>query len=187
LPDRRIRGQVGRAKLGAEHTMPALILLRHGKSDWDADNGGEDRARPLARRGRKGAQRMGRFMAHAGQVPDAAITSPAVRAADTLRLAMEGGGWTCPVRTATSLYGGGVSGLLAEVCQEPSATGVLLAVGHEPTWSAALAALVGGGEVRFPTAALARIDFDVDRWDQVAPGTGVLAWLVVPRLLAANT
>jgi len=164
--------------------MPALILLRHGKSDWDAEDGGDDRARPLARRGRKAARRMGRFMARAGQVPDSAITSPAVRAADTLQLAMGGGGWSCPVRTAPSLYGGGVSGLLAEVRREPVGTDVLLAVGHEPTWSAALAALVGGGEVRFPTAALARVDLDVDRWDEVAPGTGVLAWLVVPRLLS---
>ena len=166
--------------------MPALTLFRHGKSDWDAGDAGDDRSRPLARRGQKAAQRMGRFMARAGQVPDAAITSPAVRAADTLRLAMEGGGWSCPVRTATLLYGGGVAGLLAEVQKEPAATGMLLAVGHEPTWSAALTALVGGGDVRFPTAALARIDFNVDRWQDVAPGTGVLAWLVVPRLLATN-
>ena len=166
--------------------MPALILFRHGKSDWDADDGAEDRARPLARRGRKAAQRMGRFLARAGQVPDAAITSPAVRAADTLRLAMEGGGWRCPVRAATTLYGGGVSGLLAEVNQEPAATSVLLAVGHEPTWSAALTVLVGGGEVRFPTAALARIDFDVEGWEDVAPASGVLTWLVVPRLLAGS-
>jgi phosphohistidine phosphatase len=90
------------------------------------------------------------------------------------------------VRTATSLYGGGVSGLLAEVRREPSATDVLLAVGHEPTWSETLSELVGGGAVRFPTAALARIEFDMDRWEQVAAGTGVLAWLVVPRLLAGN-
>jgi phosphohistidine phosphatase len=165
--------------------MAALILLRHGKSDWDADDG-DDRARPLARRGRKAAQRMGRFMARAGQVPDAAITSPALRAEDTLRLAMEGGGWTCPVRTAASLYGGGVTGLLAEVRKERATTDVLLAVGHEPTWSEAVVALIGGGEIRFPTGALARIDFDVDRWDEVGPGTGVLSFCIAPRLLAGS-
>ncbi|HYV59337.1 MAG TPA: histidine phosphatase family protein [Acidimicrobiia bacterium] len=166
--------------------MPALILFRHGKSDWDADEAGDDRARPLARRGRKAAQRMGRFLAREGQVPDAAITSPAVRAADTLRLAMEGGEWSCPVRTADSLYHGGITGLLTEVRREPAATAVLLAVGHEPTWSAALVNLTGGGHVQFPTAAMARVDFDVDRWEDVAPGTGALAWLVVPRLLAGK-
>lgn len=166
--------------------MPALILFRHGKSDWDADDAGDDRARPLARRGRKAAQRMGKFLARAGQLPDAAITSPAVRAADTLRLAMEGGGWSCPVRTADLLYHGGVSGLLTEVQREPAGTDVLLAVGHEPTWSAALVELVGGGHVRFPTAAMVRIDFDLDHWADVAPATGALAWLVAPRLLSGK-
>jgi phosphohistidine phosphatase len=162
--------------------MPALILFRHGKSDWDVDYG-DDRDRPLARRGRKAAKTMGRFVQRAAQVPDAAITSPAVRAADTLRIAMKAGGWTCPVRTADELYGGGVSGLLRELHSEPAATGVLLAVGHEPTWSDAVTRLTGGGQVRFPTAALARIEFGVDRWNDVQLGTGVLAWMVPPRLL----
>jgi phosphohistidine phosphatase len=165
--------------------MPGLILLRHGKSDWQADYG-DDRSRPLAQRGRKAAKRMGRFLARAGQVPDAAITSPAVRAEDTLRLAMEGGGWTCPVRMAPALYGGGVPGLLGEVRKEPATTDVLLAVGHEPTWSEAVAALIGGGEIRFPTGALARVDLDVDGWDEIGPGTGVLAWTIGPRLLTGK-
>jgi phosphohistidine phosphatase len=162
--------------------MPALMLLRHGKSDWQAEYG-DDRARPLAGRGRKAAKAMGKFLARAGHVPDSAITSPAVRAEDTLRLAMKAGGWTCPVRTAAGLYGAGVSGLLAEIHTEPAATGVLLAVGHEPTWSDAVTVLIGGGRVRIPTAALARIEFDVERWEDVQPGTGELAWIVPPRLL----
>ncbi|HKF92201.1 MAG TPA: histidine phosphatase family protein [Acidimicrobiia bacterium] len=166
--------------------MPGLILFRHGKSDWDADYPGGDAARPLARRGRKASKRMGKFLARAGQAPDAAITSPAVRAEDTLRLAMEGGGWTCPVRTAAALYDGGVAGLLAEVRNEPATTDVLLAVGHEPTWSDAVSAFIGGGDVGLPTAAMARIDFDIDRWEDVRPGTGVLSWVVVPRLLAGG-
>jgi phosphohistidine phosphatase len=163
--------------------MAGLILFRHGKSDWDADYPGGDAARPLAHRGRKAAKRMGKFLARAGHAPDAAITSPAVRAEDTLRLAIEGGGWSCPVRTAATLYDGGLSGLLTEVRKEPASTHVLLAVGHEPTWSEAVSAFIGGGEVGLPTAAMARIDFDVDGWDEVGPGTGVLAWIVVPRLL----
>jgi phosphohistidine phosphatase len=166
--------------------MPGLILFRHGKSDWDADYPGGDAARPLARRGQKAAKRMGKFLARAGQAPDAAITSPAVRAEDTLRLAMEGGGWTCPVRVAATLYHGGLPGLLAEVRKEPATTDVLLAVGHEPTWSEAVSALIGGGQVGLPTAAMARIDFDVDGWDEVAPRRGALGWIVVPRLLAGS-
>jgi hypothetical protein len=33
---------------------------------------------------------------------------------------------------------------------------------------------------------VARIDFDVDRWDEVGAGMGVLVWSIVPRLLAGK-
>jgi hypothetical protein len=36
-----------------------------------------------------------------------------------------------------------------------------------------------------PTAALARIDLLVDEWAELGPGTGVLSWLVVPRVIGA--
>ncbi|MGH8986761.1 MAG: SixA phosphatase family protein [Acidimicrobiia bacterium] len=166
--------------------MPSLLLLRHGKSDWKAADEGDDRRRPLARRGEKAARTIGKFLAGAGVVPDAAIVSPAVRAEATLQMAMAAGDWTCRVRSVEALYSGGVSGLLSEIRKAPPDTGTLLAVGHEPTWSETAVLLIGGGRLRFPTAALARIDFDVDRWEEVGPGTGMLAWSVVPRLLAGS-
>jgi phosphohistidine phosphatase len=162
--------------------MPALLLLRHGKSDWHA-GAADDRARPLAPRGRKAARAIGRFLSQVDQVPDIAITSPAVRAAETLELAMTAGGWSCPVRVAESLYDGGVTGLLEELRRKGATADLILVVGHEPTWSATAAELIGGGHVRFPTGALARINLDVDAWADLGPGTGRLAWAVNPRLL----
>jgi phosphohistidine phosphatase len=148
--------------------MPALIVLRHAKSDWASDYD-DDRQRLLARRGRKAAQRVGRFLAGAGQVPDAAITSPAVRAEATLGLVMAAAAWSCPARSAEALYSGGVAGLLGEVRAEPTATRVLLVVGHEPTSSEAVSLLIAGGRVRLPTAAVARIDVEVQRWRRSGP------------------
>jgi phosphohistidine phosphatase len=162
--------------------VPALLLFRHGKSDWDA--GGDDRRRPLAARGRAAARTMGQLLARSGQVPDSVITSPALRAVETLELAMDGGGWTCEVSHREDLYGGGVSGLLGEIRREPASTGLLLVVGHEPTSSEAASLLIGGGRVRMPTGAIVRIDFDgaVDSWADIGPGAGSLSWLLVPRL-----
>jgi phosphohistidine phosphatase len=164
----------------------ALIILRHAKSDWGSDYG-DDRRRPLARRGRKAAQRIGRLLAGADQVPDAAITSPADRAQATLGLVMAAAGWNCPVRSAEGLYGGGVTGLLAEVRAERIPTRVLLLVSHEPTCSEAVALLIGGGRIRFPTAAVARVDLEAERWEEVGPGVGALVWSVVPRLLGGRS
>jgi phosphohistidine phosphatase len=163
----------------------ALIVLRHAKSDWDSGFA-DDRHRPLARRGKKAAQRIGQFLAAAGQIPDAAITSPAERAQATLGLVMAAAGWHCPARSAEGLYAGGVTGLLAEVRAEPIRTQLLLVVGHEPTCSEAVALLIGGGQIRLPTAAVARVDLETERWEEVGPRTGVLAWSVVPRLLGGR-
>ena len=139
--------------------------------------------RPLARRGRRAAAAVGRFLASTGQVPDLALTSPAVRATQTLELAMAAGGWTCAAREVPSFYGADAGSVLAEVRAAPDDAGVLLLVGHEPGWSEATALLIGGGRVRMPTAAVALVTVDVTRWRAVAPGAGELTWMVVPRLL----
>lgn len=165
--------------------MPhSLIVFRHSKSDWSADYGGSDLERPLAKRGRKAARAAGRFLT-ATQVPDAVICSPARRAIATLSLASEARDWACRVRVSDALYDGGVEGLLGEVRREPETTRLLMVVGHEPTCSETVRVVIGGGLVRMPTAALARIDLLVDEWGEVGPGTGVLSWLVMPRVIGA--
>lgn len=161
--------------------MRSLIILRHGKSDWYNETAGVDRMRPLSRRGQKTARTMGRFLVLACEVPDAAITSPALRATETLRLAMEAGDWNCPVRGCEGLFGD-VSSVLDEIRAESPVTEVLLVVGHEPTSSEVVQFLIGGGSLRLPTGALARIDLDVDEWTDVGRASGQLAWLVLPRL-----
>jgi phosphohistidine phosphatase len=160
----------------------SLILFRHAKSDWGADSTGDDSLRPLSERGRRAARTMGRFLTSARQVPDLAMTSPAVRAEQTLRLAMEAGAWECPVRVRPALYGE-VGDLMGEIRNVPVDTRSLLLVGHEPTWSAAARLLTGAGQIRFPTAAMLRLDFELDRWCEIDAGIARIDWLVVPRLL----
>ena len=77
--------------------MRQLLVLRHGKSDWDADYRG-DHERPLASRGRRAAAAVGRFLAAAGPMPDRVLSSSAVRALSTVRLAAEAGRWPPPIR-----------------------------------------------------------------------------------------
>lgn len=164
--------------------MPSLILFRHGKSDWHAGQA-DDLARPLSQRGRRGARTMGRFLGETGQVPDRALSSPAERARQTMAIAMQAGGWTCEVGIRDALYGG-AAGLLEELRGQAPPAELLLAVGHEPAWSEAVELLIGGGRVKMPTAALARIDLEVGSWAELEPGCGELAWLVHPRLFATG-
>lgn len=158
-----------------------LILFRHGKSDWDAGYDG-DHSRPLAPRGVKAAKRMGRLLADAGQVPPLVIASTAVRARSTIELAITEGGWPCTLQLADWLYDTHAQDMLAQVKKLPDKADAVLLVGHEPTWSQLTGLLIGGANIRFPTAAMVGIDFEIDAWNEVEPGLGELVWLFPPRM-----
>lgn len=165
--------------------MKTLFVLRHGKSDWHA-GASSDHERPLADRGVAAAELIGRFLSQRDQVPAKVISSTAVRARDTANLAMKAGEWKCAVSYTDSLYGASVAAVLEVLAAEDDALPSILLVGHQPTWSELIASLTGGTSVRLPTAALARIDFEVDRWEEVDSGGGTLRWLVTPKLLQAT-
>jgi phosphohistidine phosphatase len=162
--------------------MKYLILLRHGKSDWESGDL-EDHDRPLAKRGHKSAWAMGHFLARTGQLPGSAVTSSAARARSTLEVAMEAGQWNCPVRVTRTLYESTSTVILEEARAEPDGTETLLLVGHEPTWSELARLLMGGGSLAFPTAAILKLELACERWADVGPGCGRMLWLLPPRLL----
>lgn len=163
--------------------MKSILLFRHGKSDWKADYG-EDHERPLAKRGRKAAKAMGRFLSAIDFVPDSIVSSTAVRTRQTLERATGSGNWKATIRFTENLYLASPSAVLSEIHAEPDATERLMLVGHEPTCSNLTSLLIGGGDVRFPTAAMVRIDLDVHHWKDVRPNDGLLIWLVPPRLFS---
>lgn len=160
----------------------SLLLLRHGKSDWNADYDG-DHERPLKSRGRKAAGRMGRLLTLSGQTPDLVLSSSAVRARSTAELAQDHGEWLCPLRVTPELYEAStteVLGILRSIGHGPSR---VMLVGHEPTCSETVALFTDGPPPEYPTATLARIDFDAESWEELEPGSGTLRCLIPPRLL----
>ena len=162
--------------------MKSIVVMRHGKSDWNTDYA-SDHDRPLATRGAEAAALMGRFLSRINQQPAEIISSTAVRARATADLAAAAGHWQCPTTYTESLYGATVPEVLDLLRAADDETSSVLVVGHQPCWSALIAELTGGGSIRFPTAALARIDLDIDGWSQVREYTGALRWLVTPKLL----
>jgi len=163
--------------------MKSLLFFRHGKSDWEADYG-HDHDRPLAQRGRKAAHKMGKFLARIDQMPDSIVSSSAVRARGTVAGAMKSGHWPeCAIRVTQQLYGATQENVLKQICSEADSTERLMLVGHEPALSGTISSLIGGGSVHFPTAALARVDLDIEHWQNASFGIGSLRWFVVPRAL----
>jgi len=164
--------------------VKTILILRHGKSNWDAGYD-SDHDRPLADRGREAAASMGKLLARIGQVPDRVLSSSAVRARDTVELAAAAGDWSCPLEIVSGFYGASTGDVLTRVREEDDAASSLLLAGHEPTWSSLVSELTGGGFLRFPTAAMARVDLQIDSWRELQTDRGALVWFLIPRLLKA--
>jgi len=161
--------------------VKTLMLLRHGKSDWASNCADHDRF--LAPRGEDAADRVGRFLTELEQVPERVVSSTATRARDTAERAALAGNWTPAVERQSSFYGTGPDEMLEWIQRVEEPTGSLLLVGHQPTWSMLAEGLIGGGNIRFPTAALARIDLHVAHWADAQYGCGELVWFQLPRVL----
>jgi phosphohistidine phosphatase len=162
--------------------MKTLVLFRHAKSDWDSEFD-LDHDRPLNKRGKRDAKRMGRFLSAAGGVPERVVTSSAVRAVKTVGLAASAGGWQCEIVVDESLYEADPRGVVDLIQGQPDASDAVLLAGHEPAFSETASLLIGGGALRFPTAAMACIEFEAARWADIRAGGGSLVWLMTPKLL----
>lgn len=162
--------------------MKTLLVMRHAKSDWGAEYS-RDHDRPLNSRGRKAARQMGRFLSATGTVPDTVITSTAVRALTTVELASEAGNWRCPIVTDGSFYASDPDTVIDALAVVDTDVDCLLVAGHEPTWSALVGRLMGGGRVHMPTAAVACLDLPHGGWSDLSDRACELRWLVTPKML----
>ena len=118
---------------------------------------------PLHKRGVRDARRVGQFLTALDQVPDLVVSSPAVRAAETARLAAEGGGWTSTVELTDELYDSPAWKVMRLARETAKGAESLLVVSHEPTCSETFSELIGQGSVRMATGALARFDIGLGR------------------------
>ena len=162
--------------------MLTLLVLRHTKPESTAASG-RDHDRPLSDRGKQDAAFIGRHLSAADSRPDSVITSSALRARSTVDIAAESGGWQCPIQATDTFYDTVPGVALEKVQAEPDTTKLLLISGHEPTWSALVSFLIGGGSMHFPAGGLACIEFHVQHWRDVQPSGGQLAWLMTPNVL----
>jgi len=154
-----------------------LHLLRHAHAGdpgaWD----GPDERRPLSDKGEKQADRLGRFLADVGFKPDAIITSPKVRAAQTAEIVAR----HLKVTVAVDDRLGGEIGteMLEALLRDAGDPDRPVIVGHDPDFSELVAVLCGASRVPMRKGAFARID--VGR--PLDAGGGVLRWLVPPDML----
>jgi len=157
-----------------------LCLIRHAHAGDAMKWTGQEDARPLTEKGRLQSERLGLFLAKSGFKPDAILTSPKIRAVETAQLVAAPLGVDVVVVDA---LGGPIDietvERLLRASGDPRRP---ILVGHDPDFSALAAELTGVAELPVRKAALVRIDLVLP----LAPGKGLLRWLLPPDLLAAE-
>lgn len=172
-----------------ESSLKTLLLLRHAKSSWDEPL--PDPMRPLAPRGRKAAPRMGAYMARNGLIPQRVLCSHARRAVETWELVAERLKADPVVEIREDLYHAHPESLLTLLQALTDSEDTVLMVGHNPTFEDLARDLTGGGDPeaiqelrrKYPTGALATLDFRVPSWDEVRVGEGYLRDFMRPKAL----
>ncbi len=166
--------------------MRRLMLLRHAKAI--PATGRHDFDRGLVERGRRDAAAIGALVAEIGLIPDLAIHSGAERARETAAIVLEAWPRRVEARAEPGLYDATRYALLAIVRALPDAAPSVMLVGHNPGVADLANHMVGRGAKsdiarmagKFPTAGLAVLEFDVDRWRDAAPGAARLARFATP-------
>lgn len=165
-----------------------LLVLRHGKSSWSS-GAPTDFERPLAKRGRRDAPRMGAWLLERDLVPDLVVSSPAARARETAEVAMEAMDLGDDALRFDERIYGAVAGELIEVLQEvPADAKRVMLVGHNPGFEDLVLRLASerpetppNGKL-MPTCALARLGFDLP-WAELEPYAATLLSLVRPKTI----
>ena len=158
--------------------MKSIILFRHARAEIGDFNRDHDRL--LVSKGIEDAKKMGLYLSGEKLLPEIVISSTALRAKMTGETAMEEGKWSCPLILESGIYGGAPLFLLNLVNKQDDAISSICLVGHEPNFSNFIAQSTNSTYRRFPNGSMARIEFDVESWEDIIMGFGILNWLVEP-------
>jgi phosphohistidine phosphatase len=166
--------------------MKRLYILRHAKAA-QAEPGQDDHARALTVRGIADAEAMARYLRKNEAKLDRVLISTAARTIQTADLVLrelEG-----PPRAdyRDGLYLASAVKILTMLKMLPNRLSEVMVVGHNPGLEELTALLArepvrrkererrGELDEKFPTTALAVLDFDIGRWRDLKPETGKLA------------
>ena len=166
-----------------------LLILRHAKSAWDT-NAATDFERPLSKRGEKAAPRVGRVLFQQGLIPDFVVSSPAMRARQTV-IAVCGQMDIGPDQISWDerIYGGWTASLVSVLTDCPDDAGRVLIAGHNPGLENLLQylchqrVLMPADGKLLPTAAVAHLRIDSE-WSSLDSGVAHLLSLTRSRSLA---
>jgi len=170
--------------------MKRLYLLRHAKA-VTADQQPDDHARELTVRGMHDASAIARYIRKNGFAPQLVLASTSARTRQTADLVLREIEARAEYRE--TLYLADPEKILGLIQAAPPSISDLMVIGHNPGLEELAGRLAREPvrrkerarrdvlEEKFPTAALAVLDFDIGKWRDISQGEGKLADFVRPK------
>lgn len=162
--------------------MKQLIIMRHGKSDWD-DYEMDDFDRSLTKRGMENASQMGQFILQKCGVPYQFISSSAKRAFDTAVIVADS--MKFPVSSIIKedkFYLASYSTIFQLIKKTDDSVLDLILFGHNPGLTELINHL--GVELdNLPTASCVCFQFDVENWNAINKSNACFKWIQLARNL----
>ncbi|MBM3608880.1 MAG: histidine phosphatase family protein [Alphaproteobacteria bacterium] len=172
-----------------DDAMRRLLILRHAKTE--RSNPGGDHARRLLDRGREDAVRMGQYLASQNLAPAAALLSDATRTRETFELLAGMLPHAVRTRFERALYLADPVTVMEHVAQASDEAAAVLVVGHNPGLHELAFDLAQDGRPgdidmlarKFPTSALAVVDFACSAWRDAPHASSRLERYVTAKIL----
>ncbi len=139
--------------------------MRHAKSSWK-NSDLADHERPLKKRGKNDAKRMGKLLKLKKIIPDLIICSTALRAQETADLLVKSMKYKNELVFTDSLYMAEPRNILMAINDHAKNQKTVLVIGHNPGSEALLQILTGKVE-SLPTASIAYITAKIDKWKDI--------------------
>jgi len=160
--------------------MKYLLLMRHAKSSWK-DSAIPDHQRPLNKRGKKDAPRMGKYLQKQGVVLDAILCSTAKRARATAKGFLKEYTFEGDLFQIDDLYHASHDTFITLLNQLPDNIDTAMIIGHNPEMDSFLEMICSEYE-HMPTASIANVRFLIKRWAELSViNSGELLNLWIPR------
>lgn len=164
--------------------MKHLLICRHAKSSWK-DLSLADFDRPLNKRGKRDAPRMGKFLGSHEIHPDLLVSSPAKRARKTaLHLAKALHYSKNHIEYMDAIYGATPEDLIDCIHSFDEQCDRAIMVGHNSAFTM-LANILGNLHIpNVPTCGIVALDFEVDTWQDVKQKEGEFNFFYYPKMMA---
>lgn len=162
--------------------MKYLILFRHAKSSWKYPEL-SDRERPLNKRGRRDAPKMGKWLKNNIEPPEMVLSSPSVRTLATISKA--GHEWGLKgenYHTDQRLFHAGTQELLHIIRSCKDNINSLLIVGHNPGLTELAGQLCPEEAVEnIPTSGVFGIKFNTEHWKEATTENAEFLFFQYPK------